>query len=86
MGIIVSSAPETTRSMNNSRIFFQVDGTEQGSLMYNASLGPEVVFSYNITFFAKEDLPNGLHNVTMLCGDGNPSIDSVCLLDRIIYT
>ncbi|KLO06176.1 hypothetical protein SCHPADRAFT_946301 [Schizopora paradoxa] len=46
----------------------------------------EVVYSYNTTFLAKEGLSDGLHNVTMMCGTGDPSIDSVCLLDRFIYT
>lgn len=86
MGIIVSSAPETNRSLNNSRIFFQVDGADEASFMFNASLGNEVTYSYNTTLFAKEDLSNGLHNVTMMCGTGDPSTDSVCLLDRFIYT
>ncbi|KLO08416.1 hypothetical protein SCHPADRAFT_609133 [Schizopora paradoxa] len=86
MGIVVSSAPESTTSLNNSRIFFQVDGADEASFMFNASLGSEVIYSYNTTLFAKEDLSDGLHNVTMMCGSGDPSTDSVCLLDRFIYT
>ncbi|KLO06179.1 hypothetical protein SCHPADRAFT_697871 [Schizopora paradoxa] len=86
VGIIVSSTPETNRSLNNSRIFFQVDGEDAGSFLFDALISTEVVYSYNTTFFAKEDLPDGLHNVTLMCGTGDPSIDSVCLLDRFIYT
>lgn len=86
MGIIVSSTPETDRSLNNSRIFFQVDGANQGSFLYTASVGPVTVYSYNTTFFAIENLTDGPHNITMMCGDANSSVDSVCLLDRIIYT
>lgn len=82
----MTSAPATTLSLNNSRIFSQVDGIEQGSFIYNASLGSEVTYQYNIMFFAKEGLTDELHNVTMMCGDGNPSLNSICLLDRIIYT
>ncbi|KLO06177.1 hypothetical protein SCHPADRAFT_883060 [Schizopora paradoxa] len=85
MGIVISSTPRTSTSLNNSRIFFQVDGVDQGSFLFEASLGTEVVYSYNTTFFAKEDLPNGTHNVTMMCGDAEPG-DSLCLLDRFIYT
>ncbi|KLO13077.1 hypothetical protein SCHPADRAFT_381861 [Schizopora paradoxa] len=86
MGIIVTNTPATTASLNGSRIFFQVDGVDQGSFIFDASLGPKTTYSYNTTLFAKEDLLNGPHNVTMMCGDGNTSRDAVCLLDRFIYT
>ncbi|KLO06175.1 hypothetical protein SCHPADRAFT_838392 [Schizopora paradoxa] len=87
MGIIVISTPATINALNSSKIFFQVDGTTQGSFLSNASLGPETVYSYNTTLFAKTNLSNELHNITVMCGDGaDPSADSVCLLDRFIYT
>ncbi|KLO13075.1 hypothetical protein SCHPADRAFT_381477 [Schizopora paradoxa] len=89
MGIVVSSTPATNMSLNNSKIFFQVDGMDQGSFLYKASLGPEIIYSYNMTLFATENLSYGLHNVTITCGDGAlPQRDpnSVCLLDRFIYT
>lgn len=87
MGIIVASTPATTDALNSSKIFFQVDGTTQGSFLHEASLGPETVYSYNTTLFAKTNLSNELHNITVLCGDGtDPSTDSLCLLDRFIYT
>ena len=86
MGVVVSSTPKTNRSLNNSRIFFQVDGADETSFMFNASLGSEVIYSYNMTLFSKEGIPDGPHNVTVMCGTGDSSIDSVCLLDRFIYT
>ncbi len=86
MGIIVSGAPETNTSLNNSRLFFQVDGESQGSYLNTASVGPEVVYSYNETLFVQEGLPFGLHNITILNGDSKATVDSLCLLDRIIYT
>lgn len=86
VGIVVTSTPATTGPLNNSRIFFQVDGTGKGSFVFNASLGSEIVYAYNTTVFMKEDLSNGPHNITVMCGDGDPSIQSVCLLDRFIYT
>lgn len=86
MGIIISSIPQTNNALNNSRMSFQIDGINQTSFYHIASVGPEVVFSYNTTFFAKENLPDGFHNITIMCGDGNQTIGSNCLLDRIIYT
>ncbi|KLO13087.1 hypothetical protein SCHPADRAFT_940659 [Schizopora paradoxa] len=84
MGISVSSSPETTKSLNNSRIFFRIDDEDAGSYFNTATVGSEVLYSYNVTFFAKENLPDGPHNITMLCGNGTTT--SLCLLDRFIYT
>ncbi|KLO13080.1 hypothetical protein SCHPADRAFT_904487 [Schizopora paradoxa] len=86
MGIIVASIPQTNYSLNNSRLFFQIDGEDQGNYLHVASIGPEIVYSYNALFFAKEDLPYGLHNITIMNGDSSPAPDSLCLLDRIVYT
>lgn len=86
MGIIVKSTPENLGSMNNSRMSFQVDGINQGSYSYTASVGSLTTYSYNTTFFAMDDLSDGLHNITMICGDDDPESESVCLLDRFIYT
>ena len=72
--------------MNNSRLFFGIDGEMQGSYVNNAVVGPEVVYAYNTTLFAQTGLTSGQHSITIECGDGNPAIDSVCLIDRIIYT
>ncbi|KLO13074.1 hypothetical protein SCHPADRAFT_997608 [Schizopora paradoxa] len=85
MGVIVSNTPATNTSLNNSRIFFQVDNIDQGSFLHTASLGSITTYSYNTTLFAKEGLSNGVHSVTMLCGDGS-HIDSLCLFDRFVYT
>lgn len=85
VGITVFSSPPTTQSLNNSKIFFQVDGEDQGSFLHSALVGMEVVYSYNTILFSKEGLSEGLHNVTMICGDGSSTVDSLCLLDRFIY-
>lgn len=86
IGITVSNTPATNYSLNSTKMFFEVDGIDHGSFFFEASLGSEVVYSYNTTLFAKEGLSNGLHNVTMMCGNGVSNPDSICLLDRIIYT
>ncbi|KLO13082.1 hypothetical protein SCHPADRAFT_940654 [Schizopora paradoxa] len=86
MGILIPSAPSTNDSVNNTRMFFQIDGIDQGSFTHIASVGPETLYSYNATFFAMENLPDGQHNITIMCGDGNQGILSNCLLDRVIYT
>ncbi|KLO13083.1 hypothetical protein SCHPADRAFT_382267 [Schizopora paradoxa] len=86
MGIIISKSPSTNNPLNNTRMFFQIDGVDQGNFTHFASVGSEVVYSYNTTFFSKENLSNGQHNITIMCGDGNQSIASNCLLDRVIYT
>ncbi|KLO13076.1 hypothetical protein SCHPADRAFT_381499 [Schizopora paradoxa] len=86
VGIIVLSTPATSSPLNNTRMFFQVDGAKEESFSNDASLGDEVIYSYNVTLFSKTGLENGLHNITMICGDGRSSADSLCLLDEIIYT
>ena len=86
MGILVASTPETSSSKNSTRMFFQIDGTVQGNYSYTASIATDTAYSYNIIFFAKEGLSDELHNITIICGDGDPNLDSICLLDRIIYT
>ncbi|KLO13078.1 hypothetical protein SCHPADRAFT_381645 [Schizopora paradoxa] len=85
VGIIVSSTPAVNTALNNTMIFFQVDGTDQGSFLYFATLATEVVYSYNVTFFSMEGLSDGPHNITMICGNGIPIL-SLCLIDRVIYT
>ncbi|KLO13089.1 hypothetical protein SCHPADRAFT_382577 [Schizopora paradoxa] len=83
IGIIVSSTSETTGPMNNTRISFQIDDKHVDDYFHTATVGSDS-YSYNVTFFAKSDLPNRLHNIVMSCGDGTKN--SLCLLDKIIYT
>ncbi|KLO13081.1 hypothetical protein SCHPADRAFT_382079 [Schizopora paradoxa] len=86
MGIVIASMERTSTSLNNTRLTFEIDGEDQGTYLHIASIGPETVFSYNTLVFAKDDLPYGFHNITILVGNSTPARDSLCLLDRIIYT
>ncbi|KLO13084.1 hypothetical protein SCHPADRAFT_928764, partial [Schizopora paradoxa] len=86
IGINIASTPETSSSLNNTRMFFQIDGAIQGSYNHTASIATDTTFSYGAVFFAQEGLSNELHNITIICGDGDPNLDSICLLDRIIYS
>jgi len=86
MGIFVSTAPESNTSLNHSTLFFQINGTLQGSFIRTASIGSEIEYTYNTPYFVKENLPFGNHNITILNGDNETAVDSLCLLDRILYT
>ncbi|KLO13088.1 hypothetical protein SCHPADRAFT_940660 [Schizopora paradoxa] len=83
-GIVVSTNQETTGSLNNSRMSFQIDGQDVGSYNHTAAVDSKTTYLYNVTLFAKEDLSYGLHNFTMTCG--SETSNSLCLLDRLIYT
>ncbi|KLO13086.1 hypothetical protein SCHPADRAFT_940658 [Schizopora paradoxa] len=83
-GIVVSTIPETTGSLNNSIMSFQIDDQDVGSYNHTAAVDSETTYLYNVTLFAKEDLPYGRHNFTMTCG--SETSNSLCLLDRLIYT
>lgn len=86
IGIFVSTAPSSATDLNNSRIFVQINGTDEGNFIKSAIVGGNAIYEYNTTFFAKEGLPFGQHNITILNGDSEATSVSLCLLDRIIYT
>ncbi|KLO13079.1 hypothetical protein SCHPADRAFT_874504 [Schizopora paradoxa] len=86
MGIVIASMKKTSTSLNNTRLSFEIDGEDQGTYLHVASIGSDIVYSYDTLFFAKEDLPFDFHNITIMVGNSVDNQDSLCLLDRIIYT